>query len=48
MSDNKGGSVWGAALAGAAGGAVATVLLAVAAVQSGEYRKWIETNYGKR
>jgi protein-disulfide isomerase len=31
----KNGSIWGAALAGAAGGAIATVLLAVAAVQSG-------------
>jgi protein-disulfide isomerase len=35
VNENKGGSIWGAALAGAAGGAVATVLLAVAAVQSG-------------
>jgi len=35
VSDSKGGNVWGAALAGAAGGALATVLLAVAAVQSG-------------
>jgi protein-disulfide isomerase len=35
LSDKKGGSIWGAALAGAAGGAVATLLLAVGAVQSG-------------
>lgn len=35
MSESKGGNIWGAALAGAAGGAIATVLLAVAAVQSG-------------
>lgn len=34
-SGNKQGSIWGAALAGAAGGAVVTVLLAVGAVQSG-------------
>jgi protein-disulfide isomerase len=36
LSDNKGGAgIWGAALAGAAGGAVATVLLAIAGLQSG-------------
>ncbi|GAA4022687.1 DsbA family protein [Sphingomonas swuensis] len=35
MNEHRGASAWGAALAGAAGGAVATVLLAVAAVQSG-------------
>lgn len=35
MSDDKGGNIWGAALAGAAGGALATVGLAVATVQSG-------------
>jgi thiol-disulfide isomerase/thioredoxin len=35
VNENKGGNMWGAALAGAAGGAVATVLLVVAAVQGG-------------
>jgi protein-disulfide isomerase len=35
VSENKGGGYWGALLTGAAGGAVATVLLAVAAVQGG-------------
>lgn len=35
MNEQKGASVWGAALAGAAGGTAATILLAVAAVQSG-------------
>nr|WP_314442884.1 DsbA family protein [uncultured Sphingomonas sp.] len=35
MSEQKGGSGWGAMLAGAAGGAIATVALGVAAVQGG-------------
>jgi predicted DsbA family dithiol-disulfide isomerase len=35
VSEAKGGSGWGAALAGAAGGAIATIVLAVGAVQSG-------------
>lgn len=35
MSDKQAGSIWGAALAGAAAGAIATVALAVAAVQGG-------------
>ncbi|WP_300975448.1 DsbA family protein [Sphingomonas sp. LHG3406-1] len=35
MSEGKGVSGWGAALVGAAGGAVATVLLGIGAVQSG-------------
>lgn len=35
MSEAKGGNIWGAALAGAAGGAAVTIALAVGAVQSG-------------